>query len=281
MGMDMAVQRPLSSGAVDVADAGEHRPRSRLALIAITVFALLAFAGFIALGTWQVERRAWKLDLIDRVQARVHAPAVAAPGPDAWPSVSAAADAYRHVQATGTLLHDQETLVQAATERGAGFWVLTPLRGADGSVVLVNQGFVPPERRDRSTRSASQTSGTTTVTGLLRISEPGGAFLRHNDANADRWYSRDVQAIAAARGLTHAAPYFIDAEAAPAASPDAPVGGLTVVAFHNNHLVYALTWYGLALMVAGAAWQVVRTERRQRRRGPANPGGECGRATST
>ena len=84
-----------------------------------------------------------------------------------------------------------------------------------------------------------------TVTGLLRASEPGGGFLRANDPARDRWYSRDVAAIARARGLGEVAPFFIDADATP--NPGGyPVGGLTVVAFRNDHLVYALTWFGLA-----------------------------------
>lgn len=50
------------------------------------------------------------------------------------------------------------------------------------------------------------------------------------------------------RGLSAVAPYFIDADAA--VNPGGlPVGGLTVIHFPNNHLVYAITWYGLAAMV--------------------------------
>jgi surfeit locus 1 family protein len=101
------------------------------------------------------------------------------------------------------------------------------------------------------------------------MTEPGGAFLRRNNAAANRWYSRDVQAIAMARGLSRVAPYFIDADAVPRAAADSshtpessPVGGLTVIAFHNNHLVYAITWYTLALMAVGGAWLAVREERR-------------------
>ena len=82
---------------------------------------------------------------------------------------------------------------------------------------------------------------------------------------ANRWFSRDVQAISTARGVPDAAPFFVDADAAPrqprmAAQPDRawPQGGLTVIAFHNNHLVYALTWYALALMSLFAAWRLVR-----------------------
>ncbi|WP_204313471.1 SURF1 family cytochrome oxidase biogenesis protein, partial [Klebsiella michiganensis] len=71
--------------------------------------------------------------------------------------------------------------------------------------------------------------GETRVTGLLRVSEPGGAFLRANDPAAGRWYSRDVAAIGAARRLSDLAPYFVDADARPGARADEPVGGLTVV----------------------------------------------------
>jgi surfeit locus 1 family protein len=251
---------------------GDHRAptqssRSAVVLVLAAVGAILLFTGFVGLGTWQVERRTWKLDLVARVEERVHARAVMAPARAQWPRLSAATDEYRHVKATGTFLNESETLVQAATELGAGFWVLTPLRLMDGSVVLVNRGFIPPERRNRDSRDAGEL---VTVTGLLRMTEPIGAFLRRNDAAANRWYSRDVQAIAKARGLGGVAPYFIDADAMPRAedgSGGGPVGGLTVIAFHNNHLVYAITWYTLALMIAGAAGLALREERRLRHRG--------------
>jgi surfeit locus 1 family protein len=226
--------------------------------LALALCALAAFAGFFALGTWQLERRAWKLDLIERVDQRVHAPAVDAPGPGQWQRVNKADDEYRHVRAGGRFLHDRETLVQATTELGSGYWVLTPLRMADGRSLLVNRGFVSPAlQKERAARGSGDPAEAVTVTGLLRMTEPRGALLRDNDPGADRWYSRDVQAIALARGLGEVAPYFVDADAA-ATPAGGPVGGLTVIAFPNNHLVYALTWYALALMVAGAAWIVVR-----------------------
>jgi surfeit locus 1 family protein len=124
---------------------------------------------------------------------------------------------------------------------------------------------VPPPRRDPATRPQGQIEGVTTVTGLLRISETGGAYLRANEPAANRWYSRDVAAIAAARGLTDVAPYFIDADASGGQSDAGPIGGLTVIAFSNNHLQYALTWFGLALMVVGGAFLVLRYEWRWRK----------------
>ncbi|MEG2962914.1 MAG: SURF1 family cytochrome oxidase biogenesis protein, partial [Janthinobacterium sp.] len=67
--------------------------------------------------------------------------------------------------------------------------------------------------------------------------------------------------------LTNVAPYFVDAKEKSETAVDAPVGGLTVISFHNNHLVYALTWFALALMVAGMTWWIVREDKRRRARG--------------
>ncbi|WP_439372606.1 SURF1 family protein [Bradyrhizobium sp. DASA03120] len=216
----------------------------------LTVLSLTAFAVLVALGVWQIERRAWKLALIDRVEQRVHAPAQPIPAPAAWPSITAASDEYRHVSVTGRFLHDRETLVQAVTEEGPGYWVLTPLRRGDGTLVLVNRGFVPTERRDASTRQAGNPEGQVAITGLLRITEPKGGFLRDNVPQHNRWYSRDVAAIAAARDLHEVAPFFVDADAG-SQTAGGPIGGLTVIRFPNNHLIYALTWFALAFMLAG------------------------------
>lgn len=217
-------------------------------LVTLGIAAVVAFAVLSALGVWQLERRVWKLDLLEKVDQRVHAAPVPAPGLSAWSNVTAANDAYRHVEVKGRFLDSPATLVKAVTERGPGYWVIAPFRTHDGSVVLINRGFVPSEQQAREELKAND--HVSTVTGLLRISEPGGGFLRKNDPAADRWYSRDVDAIAQSRGLRNIAPYFIDADAS--ADPQAlPVGGLTVISFPNNHLIYAITWFGLAFMLLG------------------------------
>lgn len=232
---------------------GERQPSSR-ARLALTAFLLLLVAVFVGLGSWQVQRLFWKRDLIARVEARIHADAVPVPRG----GIDAASDEYRRVTATGLFEHGKSVLVQAVTERGAGFWLLTPLHLADSTTVLINRGFMPADRSKPEARLASElAAGPVTVTGLLRIPEPGGAFLRSNDPANDRWFSRDVNAIAAAKGLVNVAPYFVDADATPNAG-GLPVGGLTVVTFRNSHLVYAVTWYALAIMSAGAAYQVFR-----------------------
>lgn len=213
----------------------------RAFLLALLVAAAACFA---ALGVWQLERRAWKLDLIARIDARIHAPAVSIP-PDQ--NIDAAHDEYRRVRLTGRFRHDRATLVDALTIEGPGFWVLTPLQTGTGQV-LINRGFVPAVRKSGYARP----SGPVTVTGLMRISEPHGRFLRPNRPDAGLWYSRDVAAIAQARKLGPVAPFFVDAER----TSGYPLGGLTVVNFRNTHLIYALSWFALAAMAAFGVWRL-------------------------
>lgn len=215
----------------------------RRLLLALCLILALVFAG---LGTWQVQRLGWKRDLIARVGARIHAPPVAVPLRQEWAGLDLHDAEYRRVQARGVFRHDRETLVDALTVLGPGAWVLTPLETRDG-VILVNRGFVPPERRAAAARPEGQVQAEIVVTGLLRVSEPGGRLLRPNDPAADRWFSRDVGAIAAVRGIEGPAPFFIDVEAASGVQ-GGPTAGLTVVKFRNAHLAYAGTWFGLALL---------------------------------
>lgn len=250
---------------LDAAGASERGPRGPLALTLLALFALAAFSGFVALGTWQVHRLAWKRDLIARVDQRVHAPAVEAPRPADWPGVSEATHEYLRVRVTGVFLHDRQTLVTASTALGSGYWLMTPLREADGSTVLINRGFVPLDGCGRDGRCTAGPLGEVTVTGLLRMPETR-AFLRHNDPAQNRWYARDVQAIATARGLGPVAPFFVDQDAEPAPTQAWPRGGLTVTTFPNSHLSYLITWYALALMVALAAAYVGRHEYRLRKK---------------
>jgi surfeit locus 1 family protein len=256
------------AAAAGAPQRGAGKRGVRLLLGALALLLIVLFAG---LGTWQVWRLQWKLDLIARVDARVHAAPVAPPSAARWVGITAESDEYRRVQVAGTYLYEYTTPVLALTELGSGYWLLTPLCTADGHVILVNRGFIPAElgartryepRKSRGYPCATVAGGAVQLVGLLRISEKGGAFTRSNDPAQNRWYSRDVAEIAAARGLpaTLTAPFFIDAAAGqnPAGSPDQPQGGLTVVSFHNSHLVYAFTWYVLALMVAGAWWWTTR-----------------------
>lgn len=241
--------------------------RARWRRAALAVPGLLLFLGFLALGSWQLQRRAWKRALIERVEQRVHAAPVTLPPPADWGAVHAAAHEYLPVRVEGRWRGEATVLAQALTGRGGGFWVMTPLQREDGTQVWVNRGFVPQAQRARwrAGGAASADAGPQRVEGLLRMNEPGGGFLRANDPVQQRWTSRDVVAMARERGLDRASPFFVDAGLPGRSEPvaDGPQPGLTVIRFADNHLVYALTWYGLALMVVGAAWTVVRHERRR------------------
>ena len=248
------------------------RQRSPFTKAMLAIVGIALFLGFMALGTWQVQRRAWKLDLIERVEQRVHSTPVAAPAPAQWPEVNAANYEYLPVQAQGVWLDKQTLLSKALTEAGAGFWVITPLQQADGAQIWVNRGFTPEKMRAewlKQITEASPSQEAVTVIGLMRMSEPGGGFLRKNDAASGQWFSRDVATMAQAAGLKQTAPFFIDL-GVPASNPayrrnefglDVLRPGMTVIQFPNSHLVYALTWYGLAAMVLGAAWLVRRHDK--------------------
>lgn len=225
--------------------------------------ALLAMAGFAALGIWQVERLGWKRELMARVEHQMQAEPQPLPTSSSW-GTPIRSDEYRRLRLTGHF-EPKEVLVQASTELGGGHWVLAPLRTADGGVVLVNRGFVPPEHQAQAAHEAAPQTSIELV-GLLRLSEPHGGLLRANVPEQGRWYSRDVAAIAAHLGLAGpVAPFFVDEVADPAKPQRWPRPGLTVLRFNNNHAVYAATWFALAAMVAAAAGYLVLDGRRRRR----------------
>ena len=256
--------------------AARRQPgRGALALAAWALLAAALCAGFILLGNWQVRRLHWKRQLIHDVATRVHAPAVAAPGPAQWARIADGHLQYLHVRLRGRFLAGPQTLVHGTSELGYGFWAIAPLRTDDGFIVLVNRGYVPADLPGTPAQAQLKPpAGEVDLTGLLRYSEPGGGFLRSNRPADGQWYSRDVPAMAAARGLPAAqvAPYFVDADAGPPGTRGGgswPRAGLTVIHFPNHHLGYLITWYLMALgVLLGAAcagrhaWRQRHTQRR-------------------
>lgn len=238
---------------------------SRLAIIVLYTLSAFLITCLVALGTWQVQRLGWKLDLIQRIEARAHAEPVALAPSHEWATIKPEDYEYRRVQVSGQFQHDKEAAVYTVTDYGPGYWIMTPLRQQDGSTVIINRGFVPTDKRLPETRQQGQITGPVTLVGLMRAPEHGGLFLRTNDPANARWYSRNVEEIAAAIGLTDTAPFYIDADASPNEG-GLPIGGLTQLKFPNSHLSYAITWYVLALMVAVATWYVRRNMNTRRQR---------------
>jgi surfeit locus 1 family protein len=234
------------------------------------ILSALGIAVLLGLGFWQLERRVWKEELIARIEARTTAPAMPLPPESDWKNLNADRDEYRRVSASGTFRHDREVHVytvvseQKGRHAGPGYWVMTPLQLASGASVIVNRGFVPLDRRDPASRRAGQVEGPVSVTGLMRMPEPATLFSPDNDPVRNAWYRRDPIEIARALKLERAAPFTIDADATP--NPGGlPEGGRTRLNLPNDHLQYAITWFGLALALAGVfavfAWQRLRMSR--------------------
>jgi surfeit locus 1 family protein len=218
--------------------------------------ALFAFIVLIGLGTWQVERKAWKDALIASLTERLAAAPESLPAPATWPKLDPADDEYRRVKFTALFDNAAESLIYGAASAfrpdvsGPGYWVFTPARLSDGGMVMVNRGFVPEDRKDPKSRAAGEISGPVAITGALRWPDTRHWFTPADDTSHNLWFSRDPQAIAAAKGLGAVAPFFVEMEA-PAPPGGLPSPGKIVVNLPNNHLQYAITWYGLAAALAG------------------------------
>ncbi|RCL02333.1 MAG: surfeit locus 1 family protein [Candidatus Tokpelaia sp. JSC189] len=214
----------------------------------LRIIIALFFCLFTGLGIWQMQRLFWKNDLIARVNQKIHLPAVYAPSKPKWLNVTAACCDYMPVRVTGHFLNDKEVLITTLTAEGTGYWLLTPFETPDGSIIFINRGFVPMDRKKQVTRTEGLINNETTVNGILRMGEKNGFYPRRNNPTADRWYTRELPAMAKARRLSEVAPYFIDADET-ANIGGIPIGGLTAISFPNNHFVYALTWFALAVLV--------------------------------
>ncbi|MFC7334303.1 SURF1 family protein [Rhodocista pekingensis] len=231
------------------------RPPGRAKTVAGAVLVLLGIAVLVGLGTWQMQRLAWKAALIDRIETRMAAAPVPLP---VWPDGAGRSPApdpqdwdYRPVLLTGRFEHAQELYLGPRVRGGQpGLHVLTPFVRADGQgTVLVDRGWIPADRRDPADRADGLPAGTVTLAGVARVPPPRGWMQPENRPEENYWFWIDLPAMEAATGAGGLAPLVVEA----AAGPDAgvlPVGGQTVVALRNNHLSYVVTWYGLAATLA-------------------------------
>jgi len=211
-----------------------------------TIAALIMTAILIGLGVWQLERLQWKLGLIAEVNGHTAATPVSL---DAILKMNPDEAQYRRVALHGRFDNAAEAYVFTTGPGGeAVYHVLTPFTTDDGRTMLVDRGYVPPEKRDPATRVAPE--GETSVVGVWRVPDAPGSFTPAPDTAHRTWYARDLVGIAAADHIQLAAPVLI--EAGPAPNPGGwPQGGQTVVSFRNQHLSYAITWFGLAAGLIG------------------------------
>ena len=213
----------------------------------LTIACAILLAVLCGLGAWQLERLQWKLALIATVNSHMAAPPVSL---DEILAMNRDEAQYRRVGLSGRFDHGREAYVFTTDQGAAVYHVLTPFTTDGGKVVMVDRGEIPAEKLDPATRAAANLDGQVHVTGVWRVPDPPGTFTPPPDSAKRIWFARDLKAIATADHLSLAAPVVIEADSAP--NPGGwPRGGQTMVSFRNQHLSYAVTWFGLALCLLG------------------------------
>lgn len=216
----------------------------------LTIATAFLTAILIGLGVWQIQRLHWKLDLIATMNRKMHAVPIAVDGPGG-PLARTPENEYARVSLEGRFDNSKEAYVFATDpDRGAVYHVVTPFTTDAGHTYLVDRGMVPIDKRDPASRAEGQITGETHLIGIWRTPDAPGWFTPAPDFPHRVWYSRDVNAIAAEDHVMLAAPVVIEADATPNAG-GWPKGGQTVVDLPNNHLSYAITWFGLAAGLIG------------------------------
>jgi cytochrome oxidase assembly protein ShyY1 len=228
-----------------------------------SLFALGAFGVLIGLGTWQLERKAWKEGLIAMLDQRLTAAPVALPAHVRWASLDPAQDEFRRVSVRVQFLGEREGRVYTSGSglrediKGPGYFAFAPARLADGSIVVVNRGYVSNPLPNASLRPIALREGAVDIIGVMRWPEPPGWFVTAHDAAADLWFVRDHRAMAAAYDWGAVAPFYIDQES-PVPEGGVPRPAPLKVNLRNEHLQYAMVWYGLAaVLVVSFAFLIV------------------------
>lgn len=229
---------------------------SRLRTGLTLALVLGAFAVLIGLGTWQVQRLHWKEELLARIAERTQAEPLSVDEiRSLYPDIE-----YMPVRLAGRFDHAAERHFFTTHAGQSGYSIYTPLVMDDGEAVFVNRGFVPYDRKDPATRPLGQVEGRVEITGLARtgLTAKPSWIVPDNEPGKNVFYWKDMRAMRETSGLPESVPvlaFFVDADATP--NPGVlPVGGVTIIDMPNNHLQYAVTWYGLAGALAAvvAAW---------------------------
>ena len=241
------------------------RGRLRSGLAVPIVFAAVAVTVLVALGTWQLERRVEKLALIETLDRRLSAVPTALPPRKLWPQLDRANEEYRRVRFSAAFVPGADALVYAGPSPfpsdmpGAGYWVFALARTTSGDLLVINRGYVPEGEKDANSRAANERVAN--VIGVMRWPQARSYFAPADDPLRNLWFVRDHLAIARAKGWGEVAPFYVELE-----EPQPP-GGLPRPAplrpnIRNEHLQYAITWYGLAAVLIVMLLFWVRTQRR-------------------
>jgi surfeit locus 1 family protein len=214
---------------------------------------MLALTGLFAwLGAWQMQRLAEKEALIAEVDRQLLEAPYDIPDAAEWGRIDLDVYAYHPLALTGHYLNESTVLVFTNLPEpkgkfsGPGYWVMTPFEPATGGTVFVNRGFIPQTSAGAFDPTLGP-SGQQTFTGIALRPESAGPFTPGPDkTNSIEWVRDPVRLAAMAEIPNPVFPFTVDAPAGEVGA--LPQGGETVIEFPNNHLGYALTWFGFALL---------------------------------
>ena len=238
-------------------------------LLNATIVGVVGVIILTGLGIWQLDRKIWKENLIAMISARLAQAPEDLPLPTSWPQLTSQTDEYRRVIFSAEFLEGEEALVYTPGSAfrsdltGPGYWVMAPARLPGRSIVVVDRGFVPADRMAPAMRAAGMPHGSVDIVGVMRWPETRGLFTPADEPQNNLWFVRDPAAIAVAKKWDSAAPFYIEQES-PVPSGGLPQPGKLTVNLPDNHLQYAITWFGLALGLAGVygVWLAGRLRRR-------------------
>jgi surfeit locus 1 family protein len=216
-----------------------------------TLMSLPIFVFAMGLGVWQMERREWKRDILDRIAVNQAAAPIAL---DELLTGDPLRREYGRVRLSGTFLHDKEFYLGARSRKNdVGLQVVTPVRTDDGRIVLFDRGWVPLARKEPAQRAEGQVADRVELTGIVRRTQIQRQFAPDNVPDKNVWFHVDVplmRSMAGGRPDPVLDTFFLEADATP--NPGGlPIGGQTRLDIPNDHLQYALTWFGIALAMAG------------------------------
>jgi cytochrome oxidase assembly protein ShyY1 len=238
---------------------------ARRGVAGFAIFTLAMLALFIGLGVWQLQRRTEKHALIAALTERLAAAPAALPPPSQWSRLTPAADEFRRVRFTASYQHAPDAMVYSSGSAiredlsGPGTWAFLPARLPGGETVVIDAGFVPNTMQERELQdravSGLVTGEPVTLTGYLRFPERAGVLTPAENTAKRLWFSRDHLAMARVLGWGEVAPFYIDLET-PVPAGGAPKPGPLDVHLKDDHMQYAITWFGLAgaVVIAFAVW---------------------------
>ena len=239
-------------------------PRRR-GIAGFGAFTLVMVALSVGLGVWQLQRRVEKHALIAALDERLAAAPVPLPPPSQWSALNAERDEFRRVSFAATYESRLDAMVYSSGSNirpdisGPGTWAFVPARLATGETVAVNAGFVPNtmQDRDREDRALAQliTHQPAVLTGYIRFPLTAGPLTPASEHGKRLWFTRDHLAMAEVLGWDKVAPFYVDLES-PVPANGIPKPGPLQVRLPDDHMQYAVTWFGLAgaVLIAFGVW---------------------------